>query len=440
MKPMMPHVHHPDSPVGMTPATWPIAPWRGGWRDGLRYGAPGLPLAFAALPLYVLLPPHYAGLGVPLAWLGVALLASRLFDAVIDPWIGRFLDAALMRGPGYWAKLTGLAGVLMVVGFAALFFPPPSAANGLLVWCVVSLVITTSAYSLLTVAHQAWGARLGGGPAQRAQVVAWREGLALAGVMVACVLPTALGLGATVVFFGVSLVAALALWSAGPKPLVEAAPPQLLEQVSPWAQPDFVRLAAVFLPSALAGALAAGQVLFFIRDGIQAGELVAAYLFTYFACAALGLPLWLRAVRLLGLARAWCLGLVLSVLGFAAVPLLVAGDRMAFGAVCAATGLALGADLALPGALLAGVIQRAGHAGTREGAYMGWWTMGNKFALALAAGAALPALQALGYTPGGPPEIALSALGWTYGVLPCALKLLAAALLWFFWIRPQKEQ
>ena len=40
-------------------------------RDGLRYGALGLPLAFVALPLYVTLPDHYARqFGVPLATLG----------------------------------------------------------------------------------------------------------------------------------------------------------------------------------------------------------------------------------------------------------------------------------------------------------------------------------------------------------------------------------
>ena len=44
------------------------AGWRGGWGDGLRYGALGLPLAFVALPLYVVLPNHYAStFGVPLA-------------------------------------------------------------------------------------------------------------------------------------------------------------------------------------------------------------------------------------------------------------------------------------------------------------------------------------------------------------------------------------
>ena len=47
--------------------------------DGLRYGLLGLPLAFAALPLYVILPNHYAReFGVPLATLGALLLAARL--------------------------------------------------------------------------------------------------------------------------------------------------------------------------------------------------------------------------------------------------------------------------------------------------------------------------------------------------------------------------
>ena len=54
--------------------------------DGLRYGALGLPLAFVALPLYVVLPNHYAReFGVPLAPLGALLLAARLLDAFVDP-------------------------------------------------------------------------------------------------------------------------------------------------------------------------------------------------------------------------------------------------------------------------------------------------------------------------------------------------------------------
>ena len=60
---------------------------------GLAYGLLGLPLAFVALPLYVLLPNHYAReFGMPLATLGAVLLAARLFDAISDPLLGRLSD------------------------------------------------------------------------------------------------------------------------------------------------------------------------------------------------------------------------------------------------------------------------------------------------------------------------------------------------------------
>jgi glycoside/pentoside/hexuronide:cation symporter, GPH family len=69
-----------------------------GWRDGWRYGLMGFPLAFVALPLYVVLPNHYARtFGVPLATLGAVLLAARLLDAVIDPLLGRWSDALFAR-------------------------------------------------------------------------------------------------------------------------------------------------------------------------------------------------------------------------------------------------------------------------------------------------------------------------------------------------------
>ena len=71
-------------------------PGRGliGSAEGLSYGSLGLPLAFVALPLYVVLPNHYASTyGVPLALLGLVLLGARLLDALADPLIGRWVDA-----------------------------------------------------------------------------------------------------------------------------------------------------------------------------------------------------------------------------------------------------------------------------------------------------------------------------------------------------------
>jgi hypothetical protein len=109
---------------------------------------------------------------------------------------------------------------------------------------------------------------------------------------------------------------------------------------------------------------------------------------------------------------------------------LEAGDLLGFGVICALSGLALGADLVVPGALLTGVIQRAGDSGTREGRYLGWWQVATKLNLAVAAGLSLPALQLLGYTPGAHNASGLWALTLAYGVLPCGLKFLAAWRLW----------
>jgi Na+/melibiose symporter-like transporter len=132
--------------------------------------------------------------------------------------------------------------------------------------------------------------------------------------------------------------------------------------------------------------------------------------------------------------------MLLAIASFVWAAMLVSGDALGYAAVCLTSGLALGADLALPGALLAGVIRRAGHDGYAEGAYFGWWNFATKLNLAMAAGLALPLLAALGYTPGARDEAALQALTAAYCLLPCMLKLAAAALLTILWIRlPEGE-
>jgi glycoside/pentoside/hexuronide:cation symporter, GPH family len=207
---------------------------------------------------------------------------------------------------------------------------------------------------------------------------------------------------------------------------------------APLATPAFRKLLAIYLVNGIASAIPATLVLFFIRDRLQAPQYEPLFLASYFAAGALSIPLWVRAVKRFGLARTWLVAMGLAIAAFVWAAALGAGDVAAYTAVCVASGIALGADLTLPPALLADVIQRAGHAQQSEGAYFGWWNFATKLNLALAAGLSLPALQWLGYAPGSRDDAGLFALTIAYCALPCVLKLGACALLYGLWIRPKE--
>ena len=407
------------------------------WRNGLAYGLLGLPLAFVALPLYVVLPNYYAReFGVPLAVLGALLLGARLLDAFIDPWIGRMTDRVFAHSTRAVLALSGMAACLLAAGFALLFYPPISTSGALVLWASLMLALTYAAYSAVSVAYQSWGAMLGGDEGQRSRIVAWREGLGLAGVLLASVLPTFAGHGVTAAAFAALLGVGWLAWTRAPapRPREDGTAGELWR---PLKCPAFRRLLAVFLLNGIASAIPATLVLFFIQDRLQAPPAwEPLFLAVYFLAAALSLPLWLRTVRRFGLARSWLGGMVLAMAVFIWALGLGEGDHLPFLVVCALSGAALGADLALPGALLAGVIDRAGDRGQADGAYFGWWNFATKLNLALAAGLALPLLALFGYTPGTRDAPGLLALSAAYCLLPCALKLCAALTLYLTLIRP----
>ena len=221
---------------------------RFGTRNGLAYGLLGLPLAFVALPLYVILPNHYAReFGVPLATLGAVLLGARLFDAFIDPLLGRLSDRLFARSARAVLGLGAVAAVLLAVGFALLFFPMVSAPAALVLWASLMLLVTYAGYSALSVAHQSWGAMLGGDERQRSRIVAWREGLGLVGVVLASITPVLLGLPVTTALFFVALAAGFWAWCRAERP--EARAREAGHAVSIWLpfqQKGFRRLLAVF--------------------------------------------------------------------------------------------------------------------------------------------------------------------------------------------------
>jgi Na+/melibiose symporter-like transporter len=408
------------------------------WRDALRYGALGAPLAFVALPLYVHWPAFAASaMDLSLAALGVLLLAMRVLDALVDPWLGQRVDMLLRRPRASIVGLLAIGSVVVAGGFAALFVAPSVAtlsSAGWVAWSIAALGATYVAYSFVQIAHQAWGARLGGDETFRARVVGARELAALAGVVAASVLPTLFGWGAVASVLALLLVLGLVLLARAPAGVGATAgtsrfTPGWPAMVAPLRHAEFRALLGVYALAGLASAIPATLVLFYIRDRLVLPQFEGLFLLAYFAGAAASVPMWTRLVERWGLVHVWAAGMALAITVFVFAAWLGRGEALGFALVCVGSGFALGAQLVAPAALLAGVIRREGSAGQGEGLWFGWWNLCGKLQLALAAGVALPLVQALGYRTGDADAASTRALVIVYALVPCVLQALSLALL-----------
>lgn len=147
----------------------------GGLADSIKTVASGLYLLFF----------YTTVLGLPSRFVGAAAALTLVWDAVIDPVIGRLSDGTR----GSFGRRHGwmLAGSLgMAAGFAALFMPPPGAPRtGLVLWLLaVSLVLRTS-QSMFTVPYMALGAELAPSYDGRTTVASYRAAAAQVGAVIA---------------------------------------------------------------------------------------------------------------------------------------------------------------------------------------------------------------------------------------------------------------
>ncbi|MGG7568254.1 MFS transporter [Rhodovulum sp. DZ06] len=426
-------------------------------RSLAAYAAPAAPLGMLYFPVYVYLPPLYAARGLDLATLGAILLGARLLDAVTDPAMGALSD----RLPSRWGRRKpwlAVSALPILIAAWALFLPPaaPSAA-----WFGLWLTALTLGWTMAMTPYYAWGAELHGDYAERVRAASWRESAGLVGAVLAAGLyaaaaggapapaaapgaDPAAGAGAADGAAGLALVfAALAVLlplGVAAATLVAPEPPDLSRRRLPLRgalgdvlrAPGFRRLLPAHFVNGLANGLPAALFLFYTEHVIGRPDLAGPLLALYFLAAVAGAPLWTRLARRYEKPAIWRAAMVYACAVFACALALGEGDAWPFAAIALLSGLALGADLALPAAMLADVAEGdAAAAGEqRTGLFFAAWSVASKAALAVSGGAALWALDGAGFAASGANDArALWALALLYAGAPVALKLLAVALM-----------
>jgi glycoside/pentoside/hexuronide:cation symporter, GPH family len=288
-----------------------------------------------------------------------------------------------------------------------------------------------SAFSFLTINFYAQGVLKADALGENGHVrlAAWRETGALIGVCLAAVAPTVLVMGSDTPFalfaLGFAGVAALAVvamrgeWAAGTAPQGAGFRGVL-------ADPLARRLLLIALVNATPVAVTSTLFLFFVESRLQAPGMEGPLLLLFFLSAAASAPFWGRARTELrqeaGAAR-WH--------GALHRRLRIRGDARARrhrhlcgDLPCLGRGARGRSDL-LPRSSRPGwqVSPSAAEA-------FGLWSFVTKFTLAISAVLLLPALEAAGFRAGGDnPPAALGMLTVLYALVPCALKLIAIALL-----------
>jgi Na+/melibiose symporter-like transporter len=410
------------------------------------YAAPAMALAVPTIPVAVMLPTFYAeNFGLPLAAIGGVLAAARLLDVITDPLAGYVSDRWQTR---FGCRKPMIAAGAPVAGIALymLFVPPDQAGIGYLALWASLLYL---GWTMISLPYTAWGAELSPSYEERSRITLLREGAQMSGILIAAMIPVLYGSGewreglfliVLVTLAGGATALTVALGTVpdrshhsgrqSTRTIRESA--RIITGNRP-----FLRLLAAWLLNGLANGLPMVLFAFFVTHRLGGTEADRNWLLlVYFGAGVAGIPFWLWLSGREQKHRVWTAAMVFNCIAFLFAAFLGEGYILAFAVICIATGLALGADLALPPAIQADVVDfdslRSGR--RRAGLYFAFWNMATKFALAIAVLLGFGLLDIAGFNADRQEqtETAVNMLVFTYAVLPIFLKSAAIALIYRF--------
>ncbi|MEM9468944.1 MAG: MFS transporter [Pseudomonadota bacterium] len=398
------------------------------------YGALAIPLSFAGLPLYLHAPDFYAAeLGLSLTLIGTIVLIVRLFDAIQDPIIGYLSDKySHLRRP---IMLSSLG--LLIASFLMVFHPPAVSTTLLMAWFLISLVLASTAFSILGINLNSLGSLWSEDRVEKTRITSTRESLGILGLIFAAILPQLLNLQSMAYILAVLCVVTgflFILWTKNFPEIIDKTTAfnfSLHKLANSEAQKYFIVFAISMLASSIPGVL----VIFFVRDLIGAENLTGLFLILYFFSGIVSMPLWQKIAAKKNKVVAWFVSMILAIVTFIWAFFLGEGDVVAYALVCIFSGLALGAELALPPAILSEIIDKEKDQ-AQTGLYFSAQAFILKGSFALGSGLAFLLLGQSDFVPKTSNSVeALQALSFAYALLPCLIKIISAFLLFNWMIR-----
>ena len=416
---------------------------------------------FATLPGLVLVFYLTDTLGVTALVAGLVVTAAKVWDVVIDPWIGERSDRAL-AATGTRRTWMRVGAIALPVAFVVTFAVPTGlapAASG--TWVFVAFLATATAFSLFQVPYIALPAELTGDYDARTRLLTWRVVvLSVAILLFGAGGPLLRRVGGDDEAIGYLVMAIVAGVVIGAGMLVATTVAPRGTTVAPRARRSiragyaegldalrrsrpFRDLLATFVLQGLAtGVMLAGAN--YVAVWVLESEDALTFLFlALIGPAILCAPLWGRLARRIGKERSFVFASALFAIAAASLIGMMWAPGAWVYAPVALAGAAYAGMQSLPMAMLPDVISHDArtHGDGRAGSFGGVWTAGETAGMALGATLLTLVLAATGYLEStgsaavDQPDAAVAGITLSFSLLPAALVLLSLVPLWRYPLR-----
>ncbi len=388
------------------------------WPQILALSAPAFVTSGFLVPLAVFIPAFLTEhVGLSLGAVGTILFIGRLWDVLNDPIMGALTDATATpigrRRPWIIAGMP-----LALVGTWQIYFAQPgSDFTSIAAW----MVILFAGWTMIIVAHGAWGAEISGDYDERSRIFGAKMIAVALSIPIFVLGPAILertsgadiaqqmGLMGYTVMIGMPITIGLLLWLT-PEPKCQ--PARLT-----WAgiadsyllifrQNKFAFVSAAYFFVGASEAIGSSIFVFLVRDALSLPNWAASFLVVQAVTCLVSLPFWLmlshrtdKRVALIGVFTLMAL--------VAPIPLfLPSGNIAVFALYAAAKGLTWGAEYTLLRSIVADLVDDDADAqgANRAGAFYASFSLTFGIAQALGSAGALWFLSGLGFSPSAAPE------------------------------------
>lgn len=396
--------------------------------------------------------------GLSLTALALALMLTKMFDAITFPLIGHLSDRSYARS-GTRRGWVIAGSLLSVIGIWFLLRPPPGVT---VAYFGTWMAFTYLGWKIVEIPLQAWSYGLSADYAQRARVQGWRGLGQICGQLLFFLVPflavqlgisdsteldfRSLGLAAVICVVALPLATALLILrvpgsAASPSPSASptAAHPEryrlreALDAVC--GNPPLLRLLAAFLPVNLLAGMSGGVAYLYIDTYLGLSSQLPAIMVSALLTTFIGIPLWTALSARYERHRVWATALIIGAVACSACALISPGQS----AMLACLVLYPLVTLAISGAVIvytmsADIVDYGRlHSGQdRGGLYGAMFAFLQKSVMGVSAAGGIAIVGALGFDATATVQTTQAALGikLVFAILPAIGLIAAAAIIW----------